>query len=50
MRPRAEPSAAAVLDLGLPLMDGMDELGSIRRAGVKLPVLALAAARRARTS
>ncbi len=40
---RAEPYAAAVLDLGLPLMDGMDVLGSVRRAGVKLPVLVLTA-------
>jgi DNA-binding response OmpR family regulator len=40
---RAEPYAAAVLDLGLPLMDGMDVLASIRRAGVTLPVLVLTA-------
>jgi two-component system, OmpR family, response regulator QseB len=40
---RAEPYAAAVLDLGLPLMDGMDVLASVRRAGVDLPVLVLTA-------
>jgi two-component system OmpR family response regulator/two-component system response regulator QseB len=40
---RAEPYAAAVLDLGLPLMDGMAVLASIRRAGVKTPVLVLTA-------
>jgi two-component system OmpR family response regulator/two-component system response regulator QseB len=40
---RAEPYAAAVLDLGLPLMDGFDVLASVRRAGLKLPVLALTA-------
>lgn len=40
---RAEPYAAAVLDLGLPLQDGMDVLAAIRRAGVTLPVLVLTA-------
>jgi DNA-binding response OmpR family regulator len=40
---RAESYAAAVLDLGLPLMDGMDVLASVRRAGVTLPVLVLTA-------
>ncbi len=40
---RAQPYAAAVLDLGLPLMDGLDVLTSIRRAGVTLPVLVLTA-------
>jgi two-component system OmpR family response regulator/two-component system response regulator QseB len=40
---RAQPYAAVVLDLGLPLMDGMDVLTSVRRAGVKLPVLILTA-------
>ena len=40
---RAQPYAAAVLDLGLPLMDGLDVLASIRRAGVTLPVLVLSA-------
>ena len=39
----AEPYAAAVLDLGLPLMDGMDVLSAVRRAGVALPVLVLTA-------
>jgi two-component system OmpR family response regulator/two-component system response regulator QseB len=40
---RAQPYAAAVLDLGLPMKDGMDVLASIRRAGIKLPVLVLTA-------
>jgi DNA-binding response OmpR family regulator len=40
---RAEPYAAAVLDLGLPLKDGFDVLAGIRRAGLTLPVLALTA-------
>jgi two-component system OmpR family response regulator/two-component system response regulator QseB len=40
---RAEPYAAAVLDLGLPKMDGMDVLAAVRRAGVTLPVLVLTA-------
>jgi two-component system OmpR family response regulator/two-component system response regulator QseB len=40
---RAEPYAAAVLDLGLPLKDGMDVLAAVRRAGVSLPVLVLTA-------
>jgi DNA-binding response OmpR family regulator len=40
---RAQPYAAAVLDLGLPMMDGLDVLASVRRAGVKLPVLVLTA-------
>lgn len=40
---RAEPYAAAVLDLGLPMKDGMEVLASIRRAGVDLPVLVLTA-------
>ncbi|MES2717716.1 MAG: winged helix-turn-helix domain-containing protein [Pseudomonadota bacterium] len=40
---RAQPYAAAVLDLGLPLMDGLDVLASVRRAGVHLPVLVLTA-------
>lgn len=39
----AEPYAAAVLDLGLPLKDGMDVLAAIRRAGIALPVLVLTA-------
>jgi len=38
---RAVPYAAAVLDLGLPLMDGIDVLAAVRRAGVTLPVLVL---------
>ncbi len=40
---RAEPYAAAVLDLGLPLLDGMQVLASVRRAGITLPVLVLTA-------
>ena len=40
---RAEPYAAAVLDLGLPGMDGLDVLASVRRAGITLPVLVLTA-------
>ena len=32
-----------MLDLGLPLMDGLDVLASVRRAGVTLPVLVLTA-------
>lgn len=40
---RAEPYDAAVLDLGLPLRDGMDVLAAVRRAGVTLPVLVLTA-------
>lgn len=40
---RAQPYAAAVLDLGLPLKDGMDVLAAVRRAGVALPVLVLTA-------
>lgn len=40
---RAEPYAAAVLDLGLPLQDGLHALAAVRRAGVRLPVLVLTA-------
>jgi DNA-binding response OmpR family regulator len=40
---RAEPYAAAVLDLGLPKKDGLDVLASVRAAGVRLPVLVLTA-------
>jgi DNA-binding response OmpR family regulator len=40
---RAEPYAAAVLDLGLPRLDGLDVLASIRQAGITLPVLVLTA-------
>jgi two-component system OmpR family response regulator/two-component system response regulator QseB len=40
---RAEPYAAAVLDLGLPGKDGLDVLASVRRSGVTLPVLVLTA-------
>ncbi|WP_022980057.1 winged helix-turn-helix domain-containing protein [Ideonella sp. B508-1] len=34
---------AAVLDLGLPLCDGMDVLAQVRRAGTAIPVLVLTA-------
>ena len=40
---RAEPYAAAVLDLGLPLKDGLAVLAAVRAAGVSLPVLVLTA-------
>jgi two-component system OmpR family response regulator/two-component system response regulator QseB len=40
---RAQPYVAAVLDLGLPLKDGMEVLASVRRAGFSLPVLVLTA-------
>jgi two-component system, OmpR family, response regulator QseB len=40
---RAEPYSAAVLDLGLPRMDGMEVLAAIRRAGCATPVLVLTA-------
>jgi two-component system OmpR family response regulator/two-component system response regulator QseB len=39
----AQPYAAAVLDLGLPLKDGLVALAEVRRAGVKVPVLVLTA-------
>jgi DNA-binding response OmpR family regulator len=40
---RAEPYAAAVLDLGLPRIDGIDVLRAVRAAGRTLPVLVLTA-------
>jgi two-component system, OmpR family, response regulator QseB len=40
---RAQTHDAAVLDLGLPLLDGMDVLQQVRAAGVTLPVLVLTA-------
>jgi two-component system OmpR family response regulator/two-component system response regulator QseB len=40
---RAEPYAAAVLDLGLPLKDGLDVLAALRASGIQLPVLVLTA-------
>jgi two-component system OmpR family response regulator/two-component system response regulator QseB len=40
---RAQPYAAAILDLGLPRMDGIDVLRSVRSAGVELPILVLTA-------
>ena len=38
---RAQPYTAAVLDLGLPLLDGLLVLQRVRQAGVRLPVLVL---------
>ncbi|HET6787984.1 MAG TPA: winged helix-turn-helix domain-containing protein [Aquabacterium sp.] len=38
---RAEPYAAAVLDLGLPLKDGLEVLASVRQQGLSTPVLVL---------
>lgn len=40
---RAQPYAAAILDLGLPLKDGMAVLAEVRRAKVTLPILILTA-------
>ena len=40
---RAQSYAAAVLDLGLPLKDGMQVLADVRAAGVTAPVLVLTA-------
>jgi two-component system OmpR family response regulator/two-component system response regulator QseB len=40
---RGQPYEAAVLDLGLPQMDGMEVLAAVRRAGMCLPVLVLTA-------
>lgn len=40
---RNEVYAAAVLDLGLPRIDGLDVLATARAAGVRLPVLVLTA-------
>ncbi len=40
---RSEIYAAAILDLGLPLKDGMAVLEAIRRSGIALPVLILTA-------
>lgn len=40
---RAEPYAAAVLDLGLPLKDGLRMLADVRKAGIKIPILVLTA-------
>jgi DNA-binding response OmpR family regulator len=40
---RAQVYEAAVLDLGLPRRDGLDVLSSLRRAGVRTPVLVLTA-------
>lgn len=40
---RAQAYSAAVLDLGLPLKDGMQVLAALRHAGITLPVLVLTA-------
>lgn len=40
---RGEPFAAAVLDLGLPRVDGLEVLRTVRLAGVELPILVLTA-------
>jgi len=40
---RAQPYAAAVLDLGLPRKDGLEVLAAVRQAGVTVPVLVLTA-------
>jgi len=40
---RAAPYAAAVLDLGLPRLDGLDVLARVRAAGCSVPVLVLTA-------
>jgi DNA-binding response OmpR family regulator len=40
---RSETYDAAVLDLGLPLKDGMDVLNTVRGAGITTPVLVLTA-------
>ncbi len=40
---RSDAYAATVLDLGLPMQDGMDVLAHVRAAGVTLPVLVLTA-------
>jgi DNA-binding response OmpR family regulator len=40
---RSGAYAAAVLDLGLPRIDGMDVLADVRRSGVATPVLVLTA-------
>lgn len=40
---RTDAYVAAVLDLGLPMKDGMDVLASLRRSGNALPVLVLTA-------
>jgi two-component system OmpR family response regulator/two-component system response regulator QseB len=40
---RTDAYAAAVLDLGLPLLDGLDVLHAVRAAGVGTPILVLTA-------
>lgn len=40
---RAQPYAAAVLDLGLPRKDGLDVLAALRRSGLSTPILVLTA-------
>lgn len=43
LRAEGQPYAAAVLDLGLPLKDGLDVLAGLRRDKISLPVLVLTA-------
>lgn len=40
---QAQPYAAAVLDLGLPLKDGMAVLANVRQKGLGMPILVLTA-------
>jgi DNA-binding response OmpR family regulator len=40
---RTQSYAAAVLDLGLPRLDGMDVLKTVRHAGISIPILVLTA-------
>lgn len=40
---RSQSYAAAVLDLGLPRMDGLDVLSAVRRARLSIPILVLTA-------
>ena len=40
---RSQTYAAAILDLGLPRLDGMDVLAAVRRVGLAVPILVLTA-------
>lgn len=40
---RSQSYAAAILDLGLPRMDGLDVLSAVRRARLSIPILVLTA-------
>ena len=42
-RLKRQPFAAAILDLGLPDMDGLELCGAVRRSGVATPILMLTA-------